>query len=93
MRSANTAATDAAAWMHAAGDQASQDSAAGAPTSADSATGGNHMDDDPEIEVVYSGQSNSSSDLKSPARSSRKAAGAKTTTAEPCGSLDPKNSS
>ena len=41
------------------------------------------------IDVIYSGESYSSSKSKSPARSGRKAVGAETTTAKRRGSLDP----
>ena len=56
-------------------------------SSAASAAGGSPMDVDPEIEVVYSCESDPPSDLKSLAKPDRKAVGAKTTTAVPRGRL------
>ena len=47
------------------------------------------MDVDPELEFVYSGESDSPSDSKSPAKSSRETVGAGSKTAEQRGSLDP----
>ena len=46
------------------------------------------MDADPELEVRYSGESDSPSDSKSPAKPGPKAVGAGTTTAVPHGSRD-----
>ena len=60
-----------------------------ASSSTASAAGGSHMDDDLEIVALYSGESDSPSDSKLPAKSIRKAAGAETTAAPPCGSPDP----
>ena len=48
------------------------------------------MDVDPKIEVVYMGESDSPSDSKSPANSSREDVGAGSMTSEACGSLDTK---
>ena len=59
-----------------------------ASSSAASAAGVSPMDIDPEIEVVYSGESDSPSDSMSPAKSGREAVAAGTTTAKPLGSLD-----
>ena len=53
-----------------------------ASSSAASAAGGRAMDVDPEIQVLYSAESDSPSDSKSPAKSGRKATGAETTTAQ-----------
>ena len=47
------------------------------------------MDVDPEIEVVYSGESSSPSDSKSPAKPGCEAVGAGSMTSERRGSLDP----
>ena len=47
------------------------------------------MGDDPEIEVLYSGESDYPSDTKCPANPSRQAVGAETTTAHRRGSIDP----
>ena len=59
-----------------------------ASSSAALAAGGNTMGDDPEIEVLYSGDSDSSSDSESPAKPSREDVGAGTTTPQRRGSLD-----
>ena len=47
------------------------------------------MDVNPKIEVVYLGESDSPSNLKSPANSIREAVGARSITAEQRGSLNP----
>ena len=60
-----------------------------ASSSAASDAGGSLMDVDPEIEVYYSGKSDSPSYSLSPARSSGKDAGAVTRTAKSRGILDP----
>uniref|UniRef100_M4BXA6 RxLR effector candidate protein n=1 Tax=Hyaloperonospora arabidopsidis (strain Emoy2) TaxID=559515 RepID=M4BXA6_HYAAE len=59
-----------------------------ASSSAASAAGGSPMEVDPELEVCYSGESDSPSDSKSPATPGPKALGAGTTTAVPRGSRD-----
>ena len=47
------------------------------------------MGDDPEKEVLYSGESDSASDSKSPTKPSREAEGSESTTAQRRGSIDP----
>ena len=54
--------------------------AASSPAAFDA--GGSPMDVDPELEVVYSGESDSPSDSKSPTKPSREALGAGSMTAE-----------
>ena len=60
-----------------------------ASSSAASAAGGCTKGDDPEIEGLYSGESDSPSNLKSPAKSGRKAAGVETMAATTRGNLGP----
>ena len=57
-------------------------------SSADSAAGRSFMGVEPEIEVAYSGELESPSESKSPAKPGRKALGVETTAAKPRGSLD-----
>ena len=61
-----------------------------ASSPASSAVGGIRMDVDLELEVVYSGESDSPSDSKSPVKSSREAVGAGSMTSEACGGPDTK---
>ena len=103
MRCASKGASKAAARMRAAGvlspadadKQPATPNVAGArghpraaSPSAASAAGGSPMEVDPELEVRYSGESDSPSDSKSPAKPSPKAVSAGTTTAIPRGSRD-----
>ena len=60
-----------------------------ASSSAASAAGGRAMDDDPEIEVPYSGESDSRFDSKSFTKPSREAENVESTTAQKRGSIDP----
>ena len=61
-----------------------------APSSAASAAGGRTMDDDTELDVIYSGESDGESDSKWPAKPIREAEGARSTTAPIRGSIDPR---
>ena len=58
-------------------------------SSAASAAGGSTMGDDPEIDILFSGESDSPSDLKSSAKLSLEAVSAEMTTAQRSGSLIP----
>ena len=111
MRCANKAATEAAAWMRAAGEQVTQVSVSGvlstatakqpiAPTVAGErghshaassyvalAADGSPMDVDPDIEVIYLGESDPPSDSESPMKVDRKAVAVATTSAKSSGSV------